>query len=296
MQKDSIKLNYDTEKELSVREESSALKTHIGEHYKVTCANGEALEDATFDMITEHFDYGENEVYAKQIEDLYFSAYERSKDIVVSPMEIENEKVLIEPGMVFHRASLGGIDIDGLRGIAELGIIASEWFGQHEIEREGICCAFFNTIRDESSGDPYDKGQNLKNLSLLSKGVNLFVDRENPVMRDLLRLDYFQYLRDESDGTPLEIKKIFNRFIIPNSPGMNKEKLLGTKPLTNEFKSWKAILGGVPPQLINGIEVNVLNHDGSKDEDVLSKIDDLKRMFPQSTIFDTNRNVLRKPE
>ena len=115
-------------------------------------------------------------------------------------------------------------------------------------------------------------------------------------MRDLLRLDYFQYLRDEPDDTPLEIKRIFDQFISPNSPGMNKEKLLGTKPFTNEFKSWRAILGGVPPQLINGIEVNVLNHDGTKDEDVLSKIDDLKGMFPQSVIFDTNRNVLCKPE
>lgn len=274
----------------------SNLESHIGEHYKVMCANTDTLNDATFDMITNHFDFGEDEVYAKQIEGLYFSAFEQSKNTTISPMEIDGDKVIIRPGMVFHRASMGGIDLDGLKGIAELGIIASEWFGQHESAREGICCAFLNSIRDESTGDPYDKGQNLRTFSLLHGGVNLFIDEKNPVMRDLLRMDYFRYMRGEADDVPLKIKEIFDSFIAPNSPGMTREKLLGKKIWANEYKSWKAILGGVPPQLINGIQVRTLKNDGSQDENVLSKVESLKVLFPQSTIFDTDKNVLYRPD
>ena len=37
-------------------------------------------------------------------------------------------------------------------------------------------------------------------------------------------------------------------------------------------------------------------NDGSQDENVLSKVESLKVLFPQSTIFDTDKNVLYRPD
>lgn len=74
------------------------------------------------------------------LEKLYFILYEKAKDSEITPMSIdENNNVIIKPYMVNHRCSS---DLNNLKLISEYGVLASEWFGLPESEREGCFCTF----------------------------------------------------------------------------------------------------------------------------------------------------------
>ena len=233
-----------------------------------------------------------------RIESLYSLCEEESKKAEISQMEVEDGKVVLHSGMTNHVCS-GSLNV--LRMISETGVLASEWFGIRESEGEGAFCAFIDRIHDEENG----VGAKIANKRRLlpeefaagvapAKGdVLLFFDDNNSVMQKLIHLDYFEYekIKQEqpeslSDIYTEEEIKLFDRLIEPISPAGKK---FHTKEAFNFRQDWSAIPGGIPATLINGI----CTKNNRYSEEYL---DELQRLFPNATIFDGDRNVLRIPQ
>lgn len=71
----------------------------------------------------------------KKLEKLYLELQEKSKKIDVKPFPQNDGKVEILPGMISHKCSNS---LESLKGISQYGILASEWFGKIESEKEGV--------------------------------------------------------------------------------------------------------------------------------------------------------------
>ena len=79
------------------------------------------------------------------LERLYYNLYEKSKDSEITPMSIDaDNNVIIKPYTVNHRCSS---DLNNLKLISEYGVLASEWFGLLESEREGCFCTFVSRMK-----------------------------------------------------------------------------------------------------------------------------------------------------
>ena len=225
----------------------------------------------------------------KVLESLYYNLYEKAKDSEVESMAIdENNHVIIKSYMVNHRCSS---DIDSLRLIAQYGVLASEWFGLLESEREGCFCTFVSRMKKD--GYPFKGDLAEDNYSRLNvgSGVVLFFDDTNPIMQYLLHLDYFEF--EHIKDTSLEsINQIYTKeeidllenLIEPLSPAGRNMRY------EHEFKTnyWSAIPGGIPPFLINGVCIKKNNYSANE-------LDELSRLFPNAVIFNNEKNVVRYP-
>lgn len=258
-----------------------------------------------FEMLTDRLVNIPDEIkkYPDLVQNIYLNAFEQADHSTVTPLPVGDDgKVIIDVGQPYHGCSS---NYQTLSSIANYGIVASEWFGVVESEREGVFCAFIDEVVDMD--DPVVQSSSMlrtKDRKSLSGtgGLSLLLDRNNPVFQQLKSLDYFQYKKDLDSGTvdlaekyPPEIRDLYDNCVSPCSPGMRQVKrTIGDK--SQIYYYWSAIPGGIPPQLVNGVSVFRSNNGRFSnlridDEEVQS----ISQLFPNATIFDEDRNALYVP-
>ena len=127
----------------------------------------------------------------RMLERLYYNLYERARNSEVKPMSIdENNQVIIKPYMVNHSCAP---DFENLKSISQYGVLASEWFGLLESEREGCFCTFVSRMKDDEYQYRGDLAEDNYSRLNIGRGVLLFFDETNPIMQYLLHLDYFEF-------------------------------------------------------------------------------------------------------
>lgn len=223
------------------------------------------------------------------LENLYYSLYEKSKESEITPMMIdETNHVIIKSSMVNHRCHS---DINTLKTISEFGVLASEWFGILEDEREGCFCTFVSRMKKEDYPFKGDLAEDNYSRLNIGKNVILFFDETSPIMQYLLHLDYFEFEHIKKTAPDVvnqiyekEEIELLEKLIEPLSPG-------GLDMRKNyDFKTnyWSAIPGGIPPFLINGICIK--NNNYSDEE-----LDIISNLFPRAVVFNSKKEVIRYP-
>lgn len=232
---------------------------------------------------------GKRQEIVEKLEQLYLSFFEECKNTEIQPFPQRDGKAEVLPGMLNHRCSAS---LDTLKYISEYGILASEWFGQIESEREGVFCSFVDRIHSEEEHNRRAEILNKQRLkSKYDHCVILFLDSTNPIMEKLLHLDFFEYVKIKQLN-PEQISKmytseeieIFERIIEPFSPGGRD---FHTKNLLPQC-DWSAIPGGIPSALINGICTKTKIY--SKEE-----IEEIAKLFPNATIFNGELEIIHTP-
>ena len=223
----------------------------------------------------------------KKLELIYLSIEEQLKYQIINPMDIEDGTVVITPNALNHRCSNS---IESLQEISNYGILASEWFGELESEREGCFCTFVSRMK--GSDYPYlgDLAEDDKSRLNIGENVILFFDEKNPLMQYLLHLDYFEFEHQKKENpnyaslynsNELEILEELIEPLSPAGKDMRKSYVFKTN-------YWSAIPGGIPSKLVNGICVKNNNYSESE-------LDVISSLFPEAVIFDSNKQVLRYP-
>lgn len=274
----------------------------------ISGANLGQVKNVDFDLLTEHFKDEKMQGPLKNLQDFYISILQKKSN--VTPMDIgEDGKVIIHDGMLTHWLStvVPTDDFESerlvtdseylkiLNDISKNGITASEWFGVLESAREGVFCAFLDEEKAGSrkSRDHFEKLEFSWNGELTSGvGCTLYIDEKNPIMQDLIKMDFFQYLKNKRDNPqaneniPEWVQELFDDVIEPNSVDGNSHPVLSWR---DECKTWRAIPGGIPPQCINGICINSAITLGEH-------IEEIRQIFPNATIFNEDREVLYSPQ
>lgn len=221
----------------------------------------------------------------KKLELLYLSIEEQLKVSIINPMDIEDDIVVIPKNALNHRCSNS---IESLQEISNHGLLASEWFGELESEREGCFCTFVSRMK--GSDYPYlgDLAEDDKSRLNIGNNVILFFDEKNPLMQYLLHLDYFEFEHQKKENpnydslyNPDELE-ILEELIEPLSPAGKDMR----KSYVFKTNYWSAIPGGIPSKLVNGICVKNNNYSESE-------LDLISSLFPEAVIFDSNKQVLR---
>lgn len=229
----------------------------------------------------------------KKLEQLYLALMEQSKKTEVRPFPQENGRAIIQPGIINHRCSNS---LDALSAISQYGILASEWFGVIESEREGVFCSFVDRIHNEEDSNERRqqrfKTLNLQRLKSISNDVVLFFDTSNPIMGKLLHLDYFEFerIKQQAPEKLYEIYseeeiELFELIIEPFSPAGRNYHTKDTLP----YCDWSAIPGGIPSALVNGICTKRNNYDKEY-------IEEIAKLFPNATIFNGELEVIYTPK
>lgn len=229
----------------------------------------------------------------RKIQQMYLKFQEDSVKTTIKPFPKQNGKVEISQGMINHSCSNS---IECLRTLSQYGILASEWFGKIESEREGVFCCFIDRIHSENN--PNEKLQsrakilNMQTLKGSKDSITLFFDDTNPIMQQLLHLDYFEYekIKTQFPEKLFEIYskeevELFDQIIEPFSPGGKSFHIKGMIPQCD----WSAIPGGIPSALINGICTQNLTYDNEY-------IEELARLFPNATIFNGDLEIIHEPK
>ena len=225
----------------------------------------------------------------RMLERLYYNLYERARNSEVTPMSIdENNQVIIKPYMVNHSCAS---DFENLKSISQYGVLASEWFGLLESEREGCFCTFVSRMKDDEYQYRGDLAEDNYSRLNIGRGVLLFFDETNPIMQYLLHLDYFEF-EHIKETSPESIHQIYTKeeidllenLIEPLSPGGRNMR----SNHTSKSNYWSAIPGGIPPFLINGI---CIKRNKYSDEE----LDELSKLYPNAVIFNSRKEVIRYP-
>ena len=231
-----------------------------------------------------YFDDKRQNDLVRYIQDIYYSLSEQVGDVSKFPRE--GNKVVINPGMLNHRCSG---DLDSLRNISKYGVLASEWFGVLESEMEGRFCVFISRMKGDNYPYKGDLAEDDRSRLNIGQNILLFFDENNPVMQQLLHLDYFEY-ENVKNNNPEDLSNysdeerlLFDRLIEPLSPA-------GTD-MRNNYNSktnyWSAIPGGIPSRLVNGLCIK--KNDYSEEE-----LEELSSLFPNATIFNNNLEIVHE--
>lgn len=224
----------------------------------------------------------------KKIENLYLNSQSQSKNYPINPLSIDSDgNVILKEHAEYHRCSNS---LESLKTISEHGILASEWFGTLESEREGCFCAFITRMKGANFPFKGALGEDDRSALNIGKNVNLFFDDDNYLFKCLLHLDYFEFAhqkrvnpnyRELYSKDELEILEELIEPLSPSGKDMRKDY---------DFKTnyWSAIPGGIPSAFINGICIK--NNNYTKEE-----LDEISALFPHAVIFDANKKVLRYP-
>lgn len=224
----------------------------------------------------------------KKLEILYLHIENEVRTQKINPMIIdENGKVVIKEYAVNHRCSNS---IESLRTISNYGILASEWFGKLESEREGCFCTFVSRMKGKNYPYHGDLSEDDRSRLNIGKNVILFFDDNNPLMKYLLHLDYFEFeyqkqinsnYRSLYTSDELELLEELIEPLSPSGKDMRK---------SYDFKTnyWSAIPGGIPSKLINGVCIK--NNDYSEEQ-----LDEISSLFSNAVIFDSSKKILRYP-
>lgn len=97
-------------------------------------------------------------------------------------------------------------------------------------------------------------------------------------LREILKIEY---------GYSNIILDLFDQVVEP----LSKQGITTHDNENSEKYYWKAIPGGIPPSLVNGIQIN------THDKNPVSKkdIERMQEMFPKAVIFDENKRVIARP-
>ena len=229
----------------------------------------------------------------KKLEQFYICLMKQSKEKTIAPFPQENGKAVIKPGMINHRCSNS---LEVLRTISEYGILASEWFGIVESEREGVFCAFVDRVHSEDVGDKQrrDRAEQLngQRIKTMSDEIVLFFDDTNPIMERLLHLDYFEFEKIKQQ-TPERLHEIYSEeeieliqsIIEPFSKCGKDFHIKNYLP----YCDWSAIPGGIPSALVNGICIQNNKYDKEY-------IEEIAKLFPSAIIFNGELEIIHEPE
>ena len=177
-----------------------------------------------------------------------------------------------------HTLPLTGIDdvdIEGIESRKELGIISSEWFGR--LEKFGECrfCSSFTKSKGLSFISKED-GNVEKTESLifdeprLKNSITLIIDADSVELQQLLRLDYFEFLRNkEKDNLSFYTEnelEILNSLYEWNNSRESSDGVLsnlngssGSGQIAARMNlNWSAIPGGIYSSFVIGILSNTL--------------------------------------
>ncbi len=212
----------------------------------------------------------------KYAEKIYFDGLE--SNVKITPLRVEDGRVQILDSQVYHRCRIKSMQ--GFQSYANLGIIPTEWLGMLESAGEARFCAFVQTSENNAE---QGKGADLPNY------VKFYIDEESELWKKLAEFDFFEYEHIKKTAPerltelyPQEIIDLYDEIIKPLSPNGD---YLHDNP-TEASATWKAIPGGIPPQLIVGVQIS------SKNSEFQSHIAEIKKMFPNAVIFDENHRVL----
>ncbi len=231
--------------------------------------------------------------YISFIEKFYLQLCNHYSQIEVKPMEVSEGSVVIPDGKLYHRSR---IDMEKLGQISVGGILASEWFGVFEAEEEGRFCSFAQEYLSPETVKKircigYTDYFNI--ISARPEIAMFFLDETHPITQQLMRLDYFHYEYIKRTN-PSKLPKIyaqeeidmFDKLIEPISPG--GVTMIGEPREGHNY--WHAFVGGIPPQIINGICIS------SKNLNFIDNLSLISEMFPSAIIFDENKQVLVYPK
>lgn len=201
----------------------------------------------------------------------------------IEQLKIKDGKVVVPENTAYH--NLMHPTVEMIKSISKYGILCSENFGALENVGEGRFCAFVSKTISEPTKAQYQR--------IRQSGINFYLDTTNPIMQKLMSLDYFEYEKKKQNGGTLEeypdvIKTFLDTIIEPLSKGGKDFHMDEYKPLFEYL--WSAIPFGLPPELINGIEIKPYAIDK-----LGCSPDDLSKMFPNAVIFDKDKNVLKQP-
>lgn len=251
-------------------------------------------KEVEYKLLSEYpFFNDERQEVVKKLEQLYLKYQEDSKETDIRPFPQKDGKVEILPGMINHRCSNS---LESLRTLSQYGILASEWFGQIESEREGVFCSFIDRIHAEDNSDKRKQDRarilNLQRLKSMSNDIVLFFDNTNPIMEQLLNLDYFEYEKAKQ-RMPEKLTEIytsdeielFEKIIEPFSPGGRNYHTKEMLP----YCDWSAIPGGIPSILVNGICTKTKSYDNEY-------IEEVSKLFPNATIFNSELEIIYAPK
>ncbi len=257
------------------------------------------LETESIDKKIKQTNKQRTEKLLRALEIFYSRCYDQAQNSNTEPLEIKDGKVVIPEGTIYHRLS-NNISTESLESISSCGILATEWFGALESEIEGRFCAFASRTLDEDSIDysNYSYKGKQKCLSRIRSSIHntdncvLFFDTNNEIMQELSRLDYFEYEHIKAQN-PEKLSEIYSKeeielfeFLIEPLSGGGKN--FHNNETMNTY-DWLAIPAGIPPQLVNGIMLN------NNCPDLQSKIETIKTLFPNATIFDQSKSVISMP-
>ncbi|MBQ8468237.1 MAG: hypothetical protein IJ542_00590 [Clostridia bacterium] len=214
--------------------------------------------------------------FLPMIESLYASAYSSKKPVEM--LEVSDGKVVLPADQKYH-ASNQIHSMEQMESFSKIGIVASEWFGEPESQREARFCAF---LRDDTVASGLGDGN--------SGSIRFYVDTKGELGQKLASYDYFEYEHIKRNN-PEQLNKLFKPEAIEMFEFISScsgcGKTFHDDPNSYTY-SWMAIPGGIPPQLIVGIRI-----DGRIKElrtpEALKKISEI---FPNAVLFDEDENVL----
>lgn len=223
------------------------------------------------------------------LEQLYYVLFEEVEKSEIKPMTIdETNHVIIEKRMINHRCNS---DLSTLENIAIHGVLASEWFGHLESEREACFCAFVSKMKETTFPFRGDLSEDNYSRLNVGKDVVLFFDGTNSVMKYLLHLDYFEFEHIKSLD-PKSINQKYSKEEIDLLEGLIEPLSPAGKNMRQNYdyktNYWSAIPGGIPSLLINGI---CIKNNSYTDEE----LDRISCLFPSATIFNSKQEIVRYP-
>ena len=132
--------------------------------------------------------------------------YEQSKKGVATPLEfVDGVANLDDRKFLLHNVPYN--TLEELQSRADLGIIASEWFGKLEKYSECRFCASFskkdgNKLKQELQKSTTKQPQNKMYDAFYEgtyepSGLTFIIDASAPALQPALRLDFFEYLRNK---------------------------------------------------------------------------------------------------
>ncbi len=270
--------------------DSKTLREKIGT-ISISGMNLDSVDNCHFDSLSEQIKpkSGKELLAIKNLEAFYFNLFSTIEDSDFSIPRIDEsyDKVVLDENSYFH---ILPANMEVLKSISMAGLVASEWFGQLEKEKEACFCTFlnrFNSLEENKMTNNRNAYYNYLMYVTSDTHVWLFFDKRNYYMNELLKLDFFEYQKIRktkkdklTSSYPKEIIDIYENLILPLSPS--------SSDFHDKFSRtyfWSAIPGGIPPMLINGICIG----DDSK---LYQELDTIKVLFPNATIFDGKRNIL----
>ncbi len=148
-------------------------------------------------------------------------------------------------------------DVDEYYSRQDLGILASEWFGQGEFMSEGFMCSFFEK-KDElkPSKDTFLEKDDI-GFPIKAKHPNftLILDASNPDLKKLLENDFFEYARNKENLENLSKLSEQQRSLFEAIEQDSQKSTVVAKA----HPDWVAVPGGVPSRFIIGLVAHNLD-------------------------------------